>query len=49
MFDGVMTFQVLEVMQGEGFEIFNFFFTIMCVFGLMSFTITMLVKIVTRS
>jgi len=43
------TFDVIPILQGVDYDLFNLFFSIVCIFGLVSFTIGLLVRIVTRS
>jgi len=46
---GEVTFNIMQVMSGDGSEYFNYFFTLVSAFGLFSFGIGCLVKIVSRS
>lgn len=45
----MLEFNVLEIMTGDGTEIFNYFFTLVMVFGWVAFGIGLLFKIINRS
>ena len=47
--DGVQTFNIMQVMVGEGSEVFNYFFTAVSACGLVAFGVGMLVKVISRS
>ena len=46
---GEITVNVIPIMSGEGSEYFNYFFTIMIVFGLICFGFKILIRLVSRS
>ena len=46
---GNVTFEILDVMQGTGSAVFNYFFTQMMVFGIIALMLGMLFKVLNRS
>lgn len=48
---GVIDLQIVEIFQGSGawVDAFNFFFTLVWVFGLISLTLSLIIRVLTRS
>jgi len=46
---GVVEFEILEVLVGDDFAAFNYFFTLVSIFGIFSLLIGLLVKMLTRT
>jgi len=45
----VIEYQVVEILTGEGSQMFNYFFTLVLAWGVFSFGVGMLFKIINRS
>ena len=45
----MLEFNVMQVMTGDGTEVFNYFFTLVCVMGWLAFGFGVLFKIINRS
>lgn len=45
----MIEYAIIDIMQGDGADAFNYFFTVVCAFGLFAFGIGLLFKIINRS
>ena len=46
---GIISFAIMEILPGEDFLAFNYFFTLTWIFGIYSLVIGLLVKLLTRT